>query len=357
MLEHGVPAGQSGQKLEPVGSIDVRTYDIDENRSNKEVSMNRNAKLLLVTILGVMVCFSIGQAKQSKSVTWLGVYTQTVDHDLAEAFNLRIEHGAIVNEVVEDSPADEAGIEEDDIIIVFDGAKVADADELTNLVQDGQPGDRVVVTVLRDGREKKIAVTLGKRRSLEKDVWVSRKKAPRGKSHSYSFSMCTSSYIGVMLMELSEQLGEYFGVSGSGGVLISEVEEDSPAMKAGLKAGDVIIAVDGDEVDDAASVQKIIRKRDEGDKVDITVIRNRRKEKISVEVGEREDRDRWLRVDSDLDLMDLPLGLKAKRLFKNRDFDTDRYFDAEDLEEQMEKLREELREMKKELRHLKKSLE
>ena len=99
----------------------------------------------------------------SRSTAWLGVYTQSVDSDLADAFALSVDHGAIVNEVVKDSPADEAGLREDDIIISLGSDRIRDDEDLIDLVSDQDPGDEVVLKVLRDGKEKEIKVILGKR--------------------------------------------------------------------------------------------------------------------------------------------------------------------------------------------------
>ena len=75
----------------------------------------------------------------------MGVYTQTVDRELADVFDLSIKYGAIVNEVVKDSPADEAGIKEDDVIVAINGSKVTDSDELTDEVHEMEPGDEIVM--------------------------------------------------------------------------------------------------------------------------------------------------------------------------------------------------------------------
>ena len=316
----------------------------------------KSAKLLMVSILALMLCFSVGLTKPKKSGAWLGVYTQTVDHDVAEAFDLAVDYGAIVNKVVDESPADEAGIREDDVIVAFDGTKVIDTGELTDLVRYCRPGHEVVVTFMRNGNKKEITVKLEKRLSSEQEVRISRRDSPGERCYSYSFSAGTGSYIGVSLIKLSEQLGEYFGVHDDEGVLITEVAEDSPAMEAGLKAGDVILDVDSKKVRDAADVQKIIRRKDKGDRVDIGILRSKKKMEIAVEVGEREDLSPWLLVEPDLARLNLNLP-KMKGLYMGKDFDLDHYFDAEEFEEEMEQLREELMELKRELRHLKKSLD
>ena len=92
---------------------------------------------------------------------WLGVYLRGLDKDLKE--ELKTEKGAVVTRVVDDSPAEEAGIEEDDAIIEYGGKKVADVENLSTLVKETKPGKKVKVTVLRDGKRKTLVAKIGKR--------------------------------------------------------------------------------------------------------------------------------------------------------------------------------------------------
>ena len=93
-------------------------------------------------ILGLAMVVVFATAALSWAGVWLGVYTQEVDPDLAEAFALEVDRGAIINEIIEASPADEAGLREDDIIISFGGDRVRDDDDLIDLVMfQGIPAD------------------------------------------------------------------------------------------------------------------------------------------------------------------------------------------------------------------------
>ncbi len=94
-------------------------------------------------------------------------------------------------------------------------------------------------------------------------------------------------WLGVYLQPLTEQLYDYFRVEDGKGVLISEVVKDSPADKAGLKAGDVIIAVGDEEIEEQDDVVEEIREREEGDEVDIVVVRKGRKKTLTAELSAR----------------------------------------------------------------------
>jgi membrane-associated protease RseP (regulator of RpoE activity) len=99
----------------------------------------------------------------------------------------------------------------------------------------------------------------------------------------------SDTYIGINLESLNAQLGEYFGVMDGQGALITEVFEDSPAQKAGLKAGDVITQIDGKEVAEPANVQKAVGDKSEGDKLSLTIIRDRARLEMALEVAETPD--------------------------------------------------------------------
>ncbi|HUV29901.1 MAG TPA: PDZ domain-containing protein [Acidobacteriota bacterium] len=316
--------------------------------------MKKTVTLLLLTGVALTVCFGPGLADSGKysKVAWLGVSTQTVSGDLARSFDLPVNYGALVNDVSPDSPADKAGIREDDVIIALDGAKVSEAGELTDLVREHSPGDEVTVTLNRDGQEQEVKVELGARRakykSLDSDYpMVMDDFRWRGDQEQ--------SYIGVVLMDLSEQLGDYFGVPDGHGTLISEVEEESPAEKAGLKAGDVIVGIDDEEMEDAGDVSDMIGEKDEGDKVNITVLRNRRETRVAVEVGKREGALSWvLPRRPSMTKRHIMLQVPDPKEWRfEKDLELDDIFDSDEFREEMEELREELKELKEELSKLK----
>lgn len=349
-------------------------------------------KLLLV--MGLMVVVLAGlvlaQSKGSSRTAWMGIYTQTVDADLARTFDLDIEYGAIINSVVDDSPADRAGLRDDDIVIAIDGMKVTDSERLTKLIQKADPGDLVVVTVIRDGRKKKIKVTLDNRlESVAEDdnnayykgayrfddqakksyggTWTRKApqviKSPKRVKLFYADEYGSHGYIGVSLVELGDQLADYFGVSDDIGVLVSEVKEDSPAEKAGIKAGDVIVMAEDEEIEDAGDLQRVIRRHDEGDQVQLSVMRDRKKMSVTVEVAERDNDFTGIWTVPNVPNIDIQVP-KLNRVFRddafhwNMDMDED---ERAEFERDMEKLRQEMKELranlKKELKQLRDAID
>ena len=255
------------------------------------------SKKLLISLLlsGLFILFASNVMAGPKSNTWLGVYAQAIDEDLMEAFSLDHNRGALIKQVVADSPADVAGLKHGDIIIKVGDKELIDSDDLSTTVMAMNPGDEVDILIIREGKKKTIEATLGagdEENFAPKQIfkWIGNPghNSPHSKSKTYTYEEYDfkNSYIGISLEGLSEQLGEYFGVKDGNGILITEVIEDSPAKKAGLKAGDVITKVDGETIADISDIQKVVRQKDEGEKVELTLLRNKKKKEFSVEVAE-----------------------------------------------------------------------
>jgi len=323
--------------------------------------MKPTTKLLLAAVLAAALATTA-----SARTAWMGVYTQTVDDELAEAFDLKTDYGAIINEVIPESPADEAGLREDDIIIKFNGNRIWDSRELTDFVRDQSPGDEVTLTIIRDGREQELTLTLDRRRARDMTWGYSSPRAPGAPRvpsapsvpgvpdvpHIYHFGGNPHGFVGVQLQNLNEQLGKYFGVENGDGVLITEVEEESPAEAAGLKAGDVIVAVDGELIDDASDVREIIADQREGEAVDIEIVRERQRQTLAVTV---EDTNSYGYHQFQMpDLGDLQYYLPRMRGL-HRGNSHHFPFDAEAREEwqrEMEAFQKEMEELKRELKDL-----
>ena len=254
--------------------------------------MRRLVFLGLIALLAVLPLWSAGVADKNPANAWLGLYTQAVDKDLKEAFHLDVDHGVIVNQVIPDSPADKAGLKQGDIILSIDGAKLTGSDQLAELVTGHKPGDQVKVEILRNGEQKEITANIGERKGEEPlRIFGDPGSLPQIYTKKYVMgrSNISDTYIGVNLESLNAQLGEYFGVKDGQGALITEVFEDSPAKKAGLKAGDVITQIDGKEVTEPADVQKAVGDKSKGDKLSLTILRDRARLEMAVEVAETPD--------------------------------------------------------------------
>jgi membrane-associated protease RseP (regulator of RpoE activity) len=220
--------------------------------------------------------------------TFLGVQAEDVSKENMARYNMRDVRGVGVTEVVKNSPAEKAGLRKDDVILSFNGEPVTSTRKLTRLVSESSADQNVRLTVSRGGSEQEISATLAKRegmRNIFNDKWRDEfkqrieKSFPKGKDGKWVFSMGSHRRIGVSTQPLEKQLAEYFGVTE--GILITSVTENSPAAKAGLKAGDIITSVDGEKVDSPGDVSRAINKKQEG-AITLTIVRDRSPRTVTV---------------------------------------------------------------------------
>ncbi|MBD3257558.1 PDZ domain-containing protein, partial [candidate division GN15 bacterium] len=289
---------------------------------------------------------------------WLGVYTQSVDKNMAEAFELSVDYGAIVNSIVDDSPADRAGLEEDDIIIAINGERVADDEALIKMVRNARPGDDVVFTVMRGDREREIDVELGRRGDHRSKSW-----GPRTYTYSYNYDdddwdgdwdehwgkhrdRHSHGYLGVYLTDLSPEAAQALGAE-RGGVLVNEVEEDSPADNAGIRAGDIIVSINDESIRDADDLTDIVRDMKEGDMAKVAVIRSGDDETIEVSVRERTG-GMWFAGPQRITIPPIPPIPPIPDI--DVDFDSDEF--NREWREAMRELRHEMQELRHELKDI-----
>jgi membrane-associated protease RseP (regulator of RpoE activity) len=223
-------------------------------------------------------------ASERDGEAWLGVYLQELNDAMREALDIEGDVGVLITEVSDDSPAEKAGFKVGDVIVEFDGREIYDGDDLRRAVRRTDPGDKVKVVIIRDGKRRTLTVEMGERPRSRRRVYG----RPWDDLRAFAFSFGRRAYLGVELAELNPDLGSYFDVKE--GVLVIEVIEDSPADKAGLRAGDVIVAIDGETVRDPEAVFEILREYREGDRVEIEIVRHGKRQKIEARLAERR---RW----------------------------------------------------------------
>lgn len=283
---------------------------------------------------------------------WIGVYAQPIDEDIEEAFNLSRSDGIVIVDVLDGSPAEDAGLREKDIIIKFNNENVDGTIPLKDFVLDTQAGDEVNITFVRDDNEKTATVIIGNRpksSNLEKSFW-GRLKSPD--DYSYTFMSGPSGYIGVGILDLNDQLGEYFGVENGDGVLVAEVEEDSPAENAGFQAGDVITGVDDENVNTTDELREFIGAMEEGDEATISYLRNKKEHTVTVEIAEREPEFRTFGGPH----INIPSpGSKHYGLRWFGNGDSDFHFDNQRSE--MDELRDQIKKLQEEISKIKEKLE
>ena len=241
---------------------------------------NRNGIIAVTLIvLLILASASMALAGKSKSKGYLGVYIEKLSKE--EQKDLGVSNGVLITSVIEDGPAEKAGLMEDDVILTFHGKKIDDPDDLIEAVRETGPNTEAVLTVLRDGKKMDITVTVGKYRSA-----ISLRFMPKAKGRVMTMSKGGGGYLGVRLQDMNEDLAGYFGVQDDGGALIIEVKEDTPAMEAGLKSGDVITKIDDEPINSPEDVREALADYEEGDEVEVTLIRHKNQQKVKVELDE-----------------------------------------------------------------------
>ncbi len=255
---------------------------------------------------------------------WLGVSVQDVTGRNIRERHLSAKEGALVTEVVEDSPAEEAGIREGDVIVRFDDRRIEDSDDLIGAVRRTDTDEKVEIVVDRKGESKTLTATLDRTRngrSFTFRVPPVPETAPEPDFPFHVKIRGREKPAGLRMQELGKQLGEYFEVPGKRGVLVTSVDPNSAGEKAGVMAGDVITRVNGNTVRDVADCLDEFRDTD-GDEVRLDMIRRGKQVGVTVTLepsdrlsGEYYFRDGTARLRDELRELkkDLPAGREALR--------------------------------------------
>ncbi|MBN1659689.1 MAG: trypsin-like peptidase domain-containing protein [Anaerolineae bacterium] len=244
---------------------------------------------------------------------WIGISGTTLDSQIAEAMGLdTAQRGVLVAEVLEGSPAEEAGLQGSartveidglqasiggDVIVAIDDQPVREFEDLiVYLARSTSVGQTVRLTVLREGEEEMIDLRLAARPAAESgQVETERPQMPRGTAGS--------AWLGIQGLELTPEIAEALELpEGQEGVLIASVVDGSPAEEAGLRGsddvldleggqlpagGDVIIALDGEPVEGMASLRTLLAEAGAGEEVRLTVLRDGEEVDVDVTLGER----------------------------------------------------------------------
>lgn len=223
----------------------------------------------------------------------IGVRMRDVTADDVTREKLSGVAGAIITEVRPNTPASTAGVQVGDVVTAFDGEKVRSSRHLARLIEETPEGRDVPVDVMRKGSSMTLRVTprAPERFSFGEYSLLNRlqERFPverfefHGPGDAFVWNEFgrTTTRLGVQVQDLSGQLGEYFGTSS--GALVTGVDENSPAKTAGLKAGDVITAINGQAVRTGADVRRRLNSVD--GKATLTITRDRKEMTLEVTVS------------------------------------------------------------------------
>ncbi len=262
--------------------------------------MFRKTRVLVCLAAGLTVGLGFAQtgaAQSSHSATlrrpvsrgYLGVGVADLTDDRVRALKLKDDNGVEVKHVDPDSPADRAGFKINDVILEVNGKTVEDIDEFGTAIGESQPGSKVRLTIWRDGGKKALSATLIERpESFFSFGGPDLPNAPMPAMPPFpqpfqfpGFS-ANAPLVGFEGMTLSSQLAAYFGVKE--GVLVWQVNGNTPAEKAGLKAGDVVVKVNGTPVAAPHEITGLVRTSGKKN-VAFTVVRNKKEMTVKVDMG------------------------------------------------------------------------
>jgi len=238
---------------------------------------------------------------------WLGVGLADVDAGQAASLKLESAQGARVERVEPGSPAEKAGLAAGDVVLRFDGERVRSAAQLARLVRETPAGRRVALEVWRDAAARELTAELAERATrqragAEDEAFELRVPPPGDLPEAPRFSWRGFGHglhgfeglelpgggprrLGIAFQEIEGQLARYFKLEGSG-LLVTDVDEGSPAAKAGLRAGDVLLSFDGKKLEGGSDLRDASRQAEAGRPLLLEVLREGRKLQLTVTLVE-----------------------------------------------------------------------
>ena len=218
-------------------------------------------------ILSLVVLILAATPLLAKPKAYIGVFLSDLSIQDFEELGLKENYGVFIESIVEDSPAEEAGLQPQDVILQIAGDKIYTVEQITKMLTIFEPDQVVKIKVLRNDKTKNIKLTLGKKK--EKEV---KKKA----------------FLGVYMQNLSEKLRKKIGLDDQYGVLIEKVVKDGPVHKAGMQDNDIILKIGEDKVYTSDQISKMLNYLKPEQHVKITVFRDKEYITLDVILGEKE---------------------------------------------------------------------
>ncbi|MGC1976862.1 MAG: PDZ domain-containing protein [Candidatus Sulfotelmatobacter sp.] len=242
-------------------------------------------------------------SEDSGASAYLGVDIADITADRLGALKLKEEQGVEVTMVDQDAPAGKAGFREHDVLLTMNGTTIDSKSQLQRMIRETPPGRVVTFGLSRDGQPMTVKVQLADRRN--EFMHMSGKDEDWDKSMHIEIPpipnlpdfdvpnigvvvVHSSMRSGLMVENLTPQLGEFFGAKNGNGVLVRSVEKGSRADKAGLRAGDVITRVGDQPVHDTSDFSHVLHSHSAGS-VNVNVIRDRKEQTLTLTLPERRD--------------------------------------------------------------------
>ena len=196
---------------------------------------------------------------------WLGVSIQEVTSELAEALGMEIPKGALVSQIIEDSPAEKSGLKEEDVILFFDGEEIFYSSDLPLTVGSIRPESKVNAMILRDGKKKTVQVTVGE---LPKDP-------------ALAFENTQQNFLGLVVENQANDNQR----SSVEGVLVTSVDPDGIAYESGIRRGDIIYSLARTRIENVNEFKEVLSELDNQRRTTIGISRNGNKRILSLNLS------------------------------------------------------------------------
>lgn len=228
--------------------------------------------------------------------SYLGVDTEDITSERLGALHLKDERGVEVTMVDQDAPAGKAGIREHDVILSINDQQVQSVEQLRRLIHEIPAGRTITIGISREGQPLTLRAQLAERNKMPEmkfnfhpDIKLPVVHIPPINIPEMDVAnvvvVHTPRSSGMMIENLTPQLGEFFGVKGGNGVLVRSVEKGSRAEQAGVRAGDVIVKINGSAVNDCSDFSRLLHSRT-ANKATVVVVRERREQTLTLSLPE-----------------------------------------------------------------------
>jgi C-terminal processing protease CtpA/Prc len=255
---------------------------------------------------------------------YLGVDIADVTTERLNTLKLKEEKGVEVTMVDQDAPAGKAGIKEHDVILSMNGTSIESGAQLRRMIHEMPAGRVVTFGLSRDGQSLEVKVQLADKRKEFSMVTPNMKDfhidipeihvMPDIDIPAMNMVVVTSSArSGLMVENITPQLGEFFGVKNGNGVLVRSVEKGSRAEKAGFRAGDVIVKVNDQPVHDTSDFTHAVKSR-KGNTVSVGLMREKKEQNLNLALPERKDSSLLEEETFDEPLMDAESALELSEV-------------------------------------------
>jgi C-terminal processing protease CtpA/Prc len=297
----------------------------------------KNGLLKAILIIFLAVVGSSAAAEDSGG--FLGVVLQALSEDLKEAYSFDGD-GILILDVMDGSPAAEAGLVVGDIITRIDSEAVGSVRNLVAALRDRSPGEHANLDLFHDGADISVAVVLGEHDGPHR---------VRKRSRKWMTLMDQDRpMIGISMQDIDDQLAEFFKVER--GILVTHVHEDSPAAEAGIKAGDVIVSFNGSDVDSARELRYELKDLSEGDDVVVGLVRDGIDQSLTVQLAANPQLLEYIEIGPDKSRQGLKWIPQLPEMSAGAIFSPG---ELNELKSEVQELRQELETIRKELKELK----